>query len=383
MVDALLAQKQSDESSMDYTQRFPLVAQDLRNIFIRDSAGVRGSREYDCAESAGKADFNSTSRKSFAQYEVLVRLTDAFDMPDDAGPSLGRTNFFDLGREDDEVMGFAAEVLAGTVCDDHGVSLRGGYEIGPIPTHNRESDGPLDDPSKWHDAALDAEGTRLIRENEPPVVREPDPEAVIKTQRSKVMTAIRHDPSLWGRICIERERLGASYAADWNAELRATEALDWIVVKEVDRDFEEARQLTLFFFQTRMSQRKFCSRFGVGRTMLQREIDKYAAAIVARLRGRRPIAPDIRVRPNPSLIRGIPALALVMNRTVKQTLRKIDSGKAPIATLVGEPVALRELLKPHRLKSKIRRRAKLKLVVSNDSPKRPAINSDGEARLAA
>jgi hypothetical protein len=299
--------------------------------------------------------------------EVLGRLKAAFNLDDWTGPAGFALSSFDPST--------AAEVLGEATCDEDGEATCGGFDIRPIPSHNRRSHGPLADPSERCNPALDTAATRMICEHDDPITGKTfDLDELVERCRRKTLTRIRAEPEYWARLCAIRDGLAALERSDRNAELRALEAFGWITEKEDDRDLDEARQLTLFWFQTELPQRAFSQRFGIRRTTLRREIEKYCAALAGRLnaapmraavrranndhlyRGaslrkserlvwQAAITTDLRVHPNDeTVVKGAEAIARITRRTSTSALRLIEGGKAPIAMLDGQPAALRELL---------------------------------------
>ena len=303
-----------------------------------------------------KADFNSNSRGSaqLTGAEVLDRLQAAFKMDDWTGPERLRSHFADKTHDPVEFFTVGHEARVAKVSTT-------GYRFYKIPTRNRRSWAPLATPSKWLDPAADRAVTRLIVEHEPVTGKTFDLCELIERTRKTVLSRVRSEPSYWTRLCAIREAVGPIEPFDRNAEERALEALDWIVDVEDDCALERARQIVLCWLREGKTQRAFAKAKGLCRVELRRLIERYCSAIADRINAAgRPI---IAIRRGhckdgghreSDVVRGVDQIAAVTRRKPASALRLIEGGKAPIATLDGEPVALRHMLVKWRSPSKVR-----------------------------
>ncbi len=306
-----------------------------------------------------KLDFNSTTRRTapITGAEVLDRLKAAFKMDDWTGPPRRLVSHF----ADDE-QHRSIEFYVGGRDDGTTTCATIGYRFYKAPTRNRRSHGLLDDPSKWNNPRLDRIVTRLTAEHDDPVTGKTfDLDALIKRTRETVLSRVRSEPSYWTRLCAIREAVGPVAPFDRNAKERALEALDWIVEVEDDCALERARQIVLCWLREGKTQRAFAKAKGLCRVALRRLIERYCLAIADRINAAgRPI---IAIRRGhckdgghreSDVVRGVDQIAAVTRRKPASALRLIEGGKAPIATLDGEPVALRQMLVKWRSTSKAR-----------------------------
>jgi hypothetical protein len=154
--------------------------------------------------------------------------------------------------------------------------------------------------------------------------------------------------------------------------------MEWIVEVEDDRALERARQIVLCWLRSGKPQRAFAQSKGLHRTELRRLVNSYCGAVADRLDAA-PASPAVRLAANDrptakrkgerliwrpalsvdqrvysnaqTIVRGVDAIAAVTRRTTASALRLIEGGAAPIGTLAGQPVAIRELLDTSRWRS--------------------------------
>jgi hypothetical protein len=293
---------------------------------------------------------------------VLARLKAAFALDDWTGPN-----------------GFPNGSLART-SDDDWEMLLGGFNIRKIPGHNRRrpvKGAPLigcpDEANKareWlkeHRAEIPKPKTKTVYMEE-----------LIERCHKLTLTRIRSEPSWFARLCAARDTLPALPAFDRNLEAMALEATGWITEVEDDCALERARPIVLCWLRSGQPQRAFAQSKGIHRTELRRLVDSYCDAIADRLNAA-PASPAVRLAANDrptaerkgerlvwrpalsvdqrvysnaqTIVRGVDAIAAVTGRKPASALRLIEGGKAPIATLAGQPVAIRELLDTSRWRS--------------------------------
>ncbi|MGA8584414.1 MAG: hypothetical protein WB715_11370 [Roseiarcus sp.] len=256
----------------------------------------------------------------------------------------------------------------------------GGYRIRSIPAHNRQPAVLSVPDSKYYDRTADAEASEIIAQHDGPTGKRGtfDFEKLIERCRRKTLTRIRAEPSWFARLCAAHDALPALPALDRNAGARADEAMQWIIEVEGDPALERARQIVLCWLRSGQPQRAFAASKGLHRTELRRLIDSYCSTVADRLKTapasaairlaandcptaerkgerrtwRPALSVDQRVYSNAqTVVRGVDEIAAVTRRKPASALRLIEGGKAPIATLAGQPVAIRELLDTSRWRS--------------------------------
>jgi hypothetical protein len=307
---------------------------------------------------------------------VLDRLVEAFRVA--AGEAAAERNTRLMCNSSEEVD--IDKLIGWTPKEWSSDFSTGGYRIRSIPAHNRQPAVLSVPDSKYYDRAADAEATEIIAQHDGPDGKRGtfDLEKLIERCRRKTLTRIRAEPSWFARLCAAHDALPKLPPFDRNAGARADEAMQWITEVEDDCALERARQIVLCWLRSGKPQRAFAASKCLHRTELRRLIDSYCGAIASRLNAapawaavrlaandrptaehkgerlvwRPALSVDQRVyRDRETIVKGADAIAAVTRRKPPSALRLIEGGKAPIAMLAGEPVAIRELLDTSRWRS--------------------------------
>ena len=171
-----------------------------------------------------------------------------------------------------------------------------------------------------------------------------DLEALIERCRKRVLSYIRKGERFtYAGLCALREKFDDIEPSDRNAEQRFDEAMSWIVGVEDEPANERSRQIVLAWLRSGKSQGAFADDKGLHREELRRVVVRHCELIGRRVNTA--ISADRRAHDSQTFVRGVEAIAKFTGRSMKSTLRLIEGGKH-VATLAGEPVALRNLLTP-------------------------------------
>ena len=215
----------------------------------------------------------------------------------------------------------------------------GGYQFRDIPSRNRKTNGLLAGPRGKYKRMSD-EATAFIAERDKKGTGEQyDLDENIENMRRHHVRIVRRDPAHMTVLCEERAKLADIPATDRNSEIRAVEALCWLLDGAGD---ESAGRLTLQWLDSGLTQRAFAAKHGMHHNELRRQVAAFCESIAETCTAT-PV--NERSYRNPdTLVRGFDRIAGMLGKTPSHVAREIGSGKYPVAMLNGEPVALREVI---------------------------------------